>query len=707
MTLKTKGIGFKLTAVMLCIILLGIVITAGAATIISGNVIIDESLAKINSETSRQALVMDEWLVYQKATVAALAPALSQLDDLSKEKLYPIFKAVLEANNVYQDVYMGFSDNTAVMGSGFPIEDEYHWWKATERSWYKVAMVDIKETGITPLYIDVATGDLCITVSHAVVRDGVVLGVVGIDILVNKLQDIVFASTLDARGYSMLLDTNGDIFIHPDEGYAPNEKGEFKHLETVMNGNYADLWKQISASDGIYKYRDAAGLQKYYTAATLGSTGWKMVSVLPAHIITEPINTVLFVVIPLAVVILVLAAILIYIFITNMISKPLTALSTFMKKAGTTGDISLKPEDVALISRLAKNTDEIGQAIGGSAAFVSHVNNIANEMETIANGDLTADIELLSDSDTMGKSMRQMENKLSGMFAEIQTSTYQVSTGSKQIADGAQTLAQGSTEQAASIQQLSSSIAEIAERTKATASTAEKTSKLSTTIKENAEKGSRQMDEMIKAVSEINDASKSISKIIKTIDDIAFQTNILALNAAVEAARAGQHGKGFAVVAEEVRNLASKSAEAAKDTGGMIQNSMEKAELGSQIAGETAESLREIVSGINESSSLVAEIAKSSEEQSLGISQINTGIDQVAQVVQQNSATAEESAAASEEMSGQSDILQQLITQFKLKESNNGTYRSLTPNEKSVQKRLSTPKKNDYSYDSNGDFGKY
>ena len=360
-------------------------------------------------------------------------------------------------------------------------------------------------------------------------------------------------------------------------------------------------------------------------------------------------------------------AVILAMYISGLISKPIVTIADSMLRMGTTGNLILSPEDVKNISVLTERKDELGKLSNGASALVSHITNISNELESVAGGDLTTEVVLLSDTDTMGKSMKQMVDSLNNMFTEINAAANQVSTGSKQVADGAQSLAQGATEQAASIEELSSSIAEIAKRTKENAVTADKTAHLSESIKGNAEKGSRQMDEMISAVNDINEASTNISKIIKTIDDIAFQTNILALNAAVEAARAGQHGKGFAVVAEEVRNLASKSAEAAKDTGDMIQNSMEKAELGSRIAGETAASLSEIVTGIQESSQLVTAIASSSEEQSLGISQINTGIDQVAQVVQQNSATAEESAAASEEMSGQSDMLQQLISQFKLK----------------------------------------
>ena len=365
-------------------------------------------------------------------------------------------------------------------------------------------------------------------------------------------------------------------------------------------------------------------------------------------------------------------AITLALYISSLISKPLKPLAAFMSKAGSTGDIVLDPADVEIIGKYSRVKDEIGQAINGAASFVNHVSNISAELESVASGDLTITTKLLSENDVMGLSVKKMVDNLNDMFSEIQKSTDQVSTGASQISDGAQALAQGTTEQAASIQELSSSMAEISQRTIENAATADEASKLSAAIKVDAEKGINQMDSMINAVKEISEASHSIGNIIKTIDDIAFQTNILALNAAVEAARAGQHGKGFAVVAEEVRNLASKSAQAAKDTSDIIQDTIEKTELGSRLAGETATSLNEIANGINESNKLVTEIALSSEEQSQSISQINIGINQVTQVVQQNSATAQESAAASEEMSSQSGMLKQLTTQFKLKDESEG-----------------------------------
>ncbi|MCL2226334.1 MAG: methyl-accepting chemotaxis protein [Oscillospiraceae bacterium] len=350
-------------------------------------------------------------------------------------------------------------------------------------------------------------------------------------------------------------------------------------------------------------------------------------------------------------------------FITRSILKPIKRLVGLATETAQ-GSLAFDSTGEDLVE------DEIGKLYSSFADITGYLNKVCDDLKRVANGSLDIDVTVRSEGDVLSQTLQKMLDDLNSMFGEITTSTGQVTVGAKQIADGAQSLAQGSTEQAASVQQLSSSIADIAQKTKDNADMAGRAAVLATDIKSSAEKGSSQMDEMMAAVKDINTSSQNISKVIKSIDDIAFQTNILALNAAVEAARAGQHGKGFAVVAEEVRNLAAKSAEAAKDTESLIADSIEKAELGSRIADGTAASLVEIVSGINESTQLVNEISKSSEEQSEGIANLNRGIDQVAHATQQNSATAEQSAAAAEEMSGQSMLLGGLISRFKLKNSN-------------------------------------
>jgi methyl-accepting chemotaxis sensory transducer len=243
----------------------------------------------------------------------------------------------------------------------------------------------------------------------------------------------------------------------------------------------------------------------------------------------------------------------------------------------------------------------------------------------------------------------------------------QVLSGASQVASGSQSLAQGSTEQASAIEELTAAISEIANRTKTNADSANQAQVLSKNVKLGAEAGNGQMATMQHAMEKINQSSIDISKIIKVIDDIAFQTNILALNAAVEAARAGQHGKGFAVVAEEVRTLAARSSDAAKETTFLIEGTINKVKNGTEIANQTAISLHEMVDGIGKISEINGRIASASTQQAVEIAQINQGIEQVSQVVHQNSATAEESAAASEELSGQAEMLKNKLYRFKLK----------------------------------------
>jgi methyl-accepting chemotaxis protein len=388
-------------------------------------------------------------------------------------------------------------------------------------------------------------------------------------------------------------------------------------------------------------------------------------------------NTKLFTSMAITEIVMIVIAIIVSLFlafyISRLISKPLRDMMGYIKQAGETGNLKFRDDEWANCDRLSLIKDEIGQTMKAFTQMMRKFVYYGETLNTVSQKNLNLTVETLGEKDTFGNAMSSLVEGMNMMFGEINTASNQVSSGSVQIADGSQMLAQGATEQSATVQQLSASVNEVNDRTKANAELANDAKKLGEDIKKNAEHGNDQMAQMVRAVEEISDSSTAIEKVIKIIDDIAFQTNILALNAAVEAARAGQHGKGFAVVADEVRSLAAKSAEAAKNTSELIATSIEKSGQGAIIARETAESLEHIVTGIIQSSTLVNKIAESSNDQSIAIAQIGEAIEQVSHVVQQNSATAEEAAAASEEMSSQAAMLQQLIGQFKLKNPGNQT----------------------------------
>ncbi len=451
--------------------------------------------------------------------------------------------------------------------------------------------------------------------------NGSVSGMIGLVRSGHGLSELISDITYAKTGYGYVVNDEGTTIGHKDTSLVDSFDNDIENAKSDANlSQLAELTqKMITGRTGIgeYKYQ---GVLKYLAYCPIEGTDWSFALVAPQSEAFEDVNSLRVTMVAVSVAII-LVGIAIGFFIARGFQKPIIKLVDVAKEFAQ-GNL-----DVAID---VDRKDELGM--------------LANSLQTVS-------------------------DNMNSLLTDIRSASDQVAAGAKQISDSSVALSQGASEQASSVEELTASVEEIASQTRLNAENAETADKLARETQSLAEQGNDKMRYMLKAMEDINVSSNNISKIIKVIDDIAFQTNILALNAAVEAARVGAAGKGFAVVADEVKNLAAKSANAAKETTDLIEGSIQKVGDGSKIANETAEELKRIVDGVSKAAGLIENIAVASKEQATGIEQINQGIMQVSQVVQANSATSDQSAAASEELSGQANVLKEQIAKFKLRDA--------------------------------------
>ena len=492
--------------------------------------------------------------------------------------------------------------------------------------------------------------------------DGVIYGGIDMSYLNEIVSGIDFAE--DSVGY--IVDKAGTIIAHSNSKYvsdftnyidlAKNDKN-LKPLSDMTN-------KAISESSGydIYKVN---GEEYLYAHSKLDNTdGWVLVISQPRKNVTSTYNQLLLICLAV-IVLIIIGAITIAIFIGNKISSPIIHITRRLNSLSL-GDLHSEVPRITTNDECQVLAEALGLTIGNLKDYIYDIDNV---LQNIADGNLrvTSNVTYQGNFEQIKTSLETILESFNITFSEIGKAATQINEASAQVAAGASVLSENATNEAATIEELSSSIEDIHQNTNENAENAKLAADLTNNAKNQVDIGSDRMNAMMKAVSNIEKSSDEIAKIIKVIDDIAFQTNILALNAAVEAARAGSAGKGFAVVADEVRNLAIRSSDAARTTNELIVASISDIREGANHSKQTSEAINSIAEMVIEINNLMENIAMASADQANAISQISAGMDNITISVQTTSATAEESAATSEELSSQAVATQNMISKFKTK----------------------------------------
>lgn len=607
---------------------------------------------------------VNQWLTRQAEFTAAQANAAGKLGEISGghqnndaflDSVMPLNDALLDCYTAYEDVslYMAVTDTTT-LPEGFD---------ATTRGWYQDAKKS-KTTIFTAPYIDTATGRMIITVASPLYENGKFAGVFACDITLDSVMQIVGEMKITENGYPVLIDNDGNFMIHGNEEYNPAvaDGNAVITSSADIEGDYSAVLSSLSEEIYLDTHKDYDGKQKYFAFTKLPVSNWSMGYIMPESDInsslvglgvTYVILFIVFFVVANAVVMLVMKAQM----------KPLKEINEVAEKIAD-GNLSARFD--------YRSDDEIGQLCENFMECTEitrhYISEISDKLDRLSHGDFTVKIteDYKGDFRPIKESLINITESMRRTLEHIGNASVQVNMGAARMAESSTVLARGVSNQTNTIKKLTDDMTSVIEQVKETEQRTFAARELAGNAKKKIETSSLEMDKLLSAMNEISNMSSEISKIMKTIDDIAFQTNILALNASVEAARAGEAGKGFTVVAEEVRMLASKSAEAAKRTSDLLSQTEIAINEGVHLADSTAKALSDAVSDTVSVDENIIKIAETTKNESEFMDNIFTSINAISGIVETTSDSAQSGAASSEELSSQATILSHLISEFKI-----------------------------------------
>ncbi len=653
--MRKWGVTAKLAgAIVITIVIMVVVLLSVVYNKVSGT-LLEQSEKLLEQTTDKTVQETSAW-INKAVTMLEMQRDTIEYENMDVPAMTEYIRHTVDQNNAYPaGLYVALTDGSLYHSSFVPGPD----FNALEKSWYQDG-IQSEDFIMGDVYFDEDSQSYVVGAS-GVLKDaeGNTRGVAAADVYLDSISDIVKGIQLEKTGGIFLVDTRTDTIIgHQDKEMAG------KTLSEADGEIYAYAAEQIQKNVSGLSVRD----NMYIQVESVPDSDWQAVAYVSRSEVLASLRALTVIMTVVSILAILIAIFLTILLVRNIIGKPVAELNHVAAKIAD-GEldqvISHSSND-----ELGELADNFGQTVVRLRDYVDYIDEISEKLHDIAQGDLTFTLshEYIGEFAKIKESLEGISMAFNETLGQINIAAGQVAEGSGYVSDGAQTLSQGAVKQTDAVEALAVHINEVSEGIQKTAAGARKASQISQDMGSGILESNDKMQNMNQAIQKISAKSAEIHNIIKTIEDIAFQTNILALNAAVEAARAGSAGKGFAVVADEVRDLAGKSSEAAKNTTTLIEQTVEAVEDGNKAAEDTTAALMAVVAQTEEVTELIEKIADYSAEQADAAEEVIHGIDRISDVVQSNMATAEKSAAASEELSSQANMLKELVAKFRLKD---------------------------------------